>query len=60
MGYRRFCRNLFQMGVTPEMITEREGDILNMLNPPQYTATSDGGNGSSNVQLLTVSLPFPK
>ena len=61
IGYGRVCRNLFEMGVTPEMIIQREGDILNMLNQPQDTATSDRGNGSSNsAQLLTVSLPFPK
>ena len=59
MAYQRFCKKLFQMGVTSEMITQKEGDILNMLNQPQDTVTSDGGNSSVNsAQLLTVSYFF--
>ena len=50
-AYQRFCKNLFQMGITSEMIAQKEGDILNMLNQPQDIATS-GGNSA---QLLTVS-----
>ena len=49
-AYKRFCKNLFQTGVTSEMITQKEGEILNMLNQPQDTASS-----SSSAQLLTVS-----
>ena len=60
-AYKQFCRNLFQMGVTSDIITQKERDILNMLNQPQDTATSGGGNGSGNsAQLLTVSYFFPK
>ena len=52
MAYKSFCKKLFQMGVTSEMITQKEGDILNMLNQPQ----SGGGTSSGNIaQLLTVS-----
>ena len=59
MAYKSFCKKLFQMGVTSEMIAQNEGDILNMLNRPQDTATSDGGNGTGNsTQLPTVSHPF--
>ena len=52
-AYKRFCKNLFQMGVTSEMIAQKEGEILNMFNQPQDTATSDENDSSS--QLLTVS-----
>ena len=56
MAYKRFCKNLFQMGVTSEIIAQKEGDILNMLNQPQDTAISGGGNSSGNsAQLITVS-----
>ena len=59
MAYKRFCKNLFQMGVTSEMIAQKEGDILNMLNQPQDTATGDGGNSSgTSAQLLNVSYFF--
>ena len=63
MAYKQFCKNLFQMGVTSDMIAQKEEDILNMLNQPQDIATGprDGGNGSGNsAQLLTVSHPFPE
>ena len=46
------------MGVTSEIIAQKEGDILNMLNQPQDT---EGENGSGNsAQLLTVSYFFQK
>ena len=47
-AYKRFCKNLFQMGVTSDMITQKEGDILNMLKQPHDTATSDEVNGSGS------------
>ena len=57
-AYKRFCKNLFQMGITSEIIAQKEGNILDMLNQPQDTATSDGGNGSGNsAPLPTVSHP---
>ena len=43
------------MGITSEMITQRERDILNMLNQPQDTAER---NNSDSAQLLTVSYFF--
>ena len=55
-AYKRFCKNLFQMGVTPEMIAQKEGDILNIFNEPQDTAASDDSAGQS--QVLDVSYPF--
>ena len=62
MAYKQFYKNLYQMGITSDMIAQKEGDILNMLNQPQDTviSPSDGGNGSGNnsAQLLTVSHPF--
>ena len=48
MAYKRFCKNLFQMGVTSEMITQKEGEILNMLNQPQDTTTGDDGDNIDN------------
>ena len=59
MAYKRFCKNLFQMGVTSEMIAQKEGEVLNIFNEPQDAATSDEGNDSGNItdqsQLLSVS-----
>ena len=55
-AYKMFCKNLFQMGVTSEMITQKEGEILRMLNQPQDTASSD--ESGSSAQLLTVSYFF--
>ena len=44
------------MGVTSEMITQKEEDILNMLNQPQDTVErSDSGN---RAQLPTVGYFF--
>ena len=48
--YKRFCKNLLQMGVTSEMITQKEGEILNMFNQPQNTATgNERDNSSGNI-----------
>ena len=62
MAYKRFCEKLFQIGVTPEMITQNEGEILNIFNQPQDTTTSDKRNDGSDIvdqsQLLSVS-DFP-
>ena len=59
MAYKRFCKNLFQMGVTSDMITQKEGEILNIFNEPQDTAFGDEGHDGSNIadqsQLLRVS-----
>ena len=48
-AYKRFCKNLFQIGATPEMITQKEGEILNMFNQPQDTAAGDGGDNGGNI-----------
>ena len=59
IAYKRFCKNLFQIGVTPEMITQKEGEILNIFNQPQDTATggetNDSGNIANQSQRLGVS-----
>ena len=56
-AYKRFCKNLFQMGVTSEMIAQKEGEILNIFNEPQDTATGDEGNNSADQsQVLEVIL----
>ena len=62
MAYKSFCKKLFQMGVTSEVITQKEGEILNILNQPQDTATSDERNdsGSGSTQLPKVSYSFPE
>ena len=56
-AYKRFCKNLFQMGITSEIIAQKEGDILNMLNQPQDTATSEGNGSGNSAPLPTVSHP---
>ena len=48
-AYKRFCKNLFQMGVTSEMITQKEGEILNIFNEHQDTATGNKGNNGGNI-----------
>ena len=59
MTYKRFCRSLFQAGVTSEMIAQKEEEIINIFNQTQDTATGDERNNSSNItnqsQLLPVS-----
>ena len=56
MAYKRLCKNLFQMGVTSDMIEQKEGEILNIFNESQDTAASDERNDGS--QLLRVSHPL--
>ena len=61
-AYKQLCRNLFQIGVTSEMISQKEEEILNIFKP-QDTATGDGRGGESDSganitgrsQLLAVS-----
>ena len=58
IAYKRFCKNLFQIRVTSEMITQKEGEILNIFNQPQDTATrgerNDSGNIANQIQRLGV------
>ena len=59
MAYKRFCKNMFQLGVTSEMLTQKEAEILNIFNQPQDTATGgegdNGGNIADQKKLLAVS-----
>ena len=48
-AYKQFCKNLFQMGVTPEMITQSEGEIRHIFNAPQDAAIGDEGNDGGNI-----------
>ena len=60
-AYKRFCKNLLQLGVTSDMIAQKEGEILNIFNQPQDTVTSgekdsdDSGNIADGSQLPGVS-----
>ena len=48
-AYKRLCKNLFQIGVTSEMITQKEGEILNMFSQPQDTVAGDEGENSDSI-----------
>ena len=45
-AYTKFCKGLFQIGVTPEMISQNEAAIHNIFNP-QNTASSSQVVGKS-------------
>ena len=45
-AYKKFCKGLFDIGVTKEMIGEKEEEIRNIFNP-QNTATSGQIGGST-------------
>ena len=32
-AFKKFCKNLFEIGVTAEIISQKESEILNILNP---------------------------
>ena len=51
MGYKKFCKKLFQIGAAGTM-TQKEGEIRNTIQP-QDTAT--GGNITDESPLLRVS-----
>ena len=46
-AYKKFCKNLYRIGVTSEMISQKEGEILNIFNS-QDTAIS-GQIENSNI-----------
>ena len=55
-AYKEFCKNLFKIGVTSEMIKEKENEILNIFNTGNTTSSQiDDGVQS---QLLIVSNCF--
>lgn len=39
-AFKKFCQNLYKIGVRADMIREKESEILNIFNP-QHTATSN-------------------
>ena len=47
-AYKKFCKNLFQIGVTSEMISEKEKEILDIFNA-QSTATSSQIGDSGDI-----------
>ena len=56
-AYKKFCKNLFGIGVTSEMISQKEEEILNIFKA-QNTAISgrvDVSNIASQSQLPAVS-----
>ena len=42
-AFKRFCQNLYEIGVRADMIKEKESEILNIFNP-QNPAVSDNSN----------------
>ena len=47
-AYKKFCKNLFQIGVTSEMISQKEQEILDIFNN-QNTATSSQIDDNSDI-----------
>ena len=45
-AFKKFCQNLYQMGVRADMIKEKEGEILNIFKPQNTVSTGqiDVGN----------------
>ena len=42
-AFKKFCRNLYEIGVRADMIEEKEREILNIFNP-QNPVASDNSN----------------
>ena len=38
-AYKEFCKDLYQIGVTSEMISQNEEEILNMFHLPNFEAS---------------------
>ena len=53
-AYKQFCRNLYQIGVTEDMIRLKEKEILKILRPENMAASSQisSGNIGGQRQLL--------
>ena len=55
-AYKKFCKNLFQVGVTSEMIKQKEKEILDIFNTQNTTSSQiDGGGIADQSQILGVS-----
>lgn len=53
-AYRRFCENLYQSGVTEDMVRQKEKEILEILRPQRVVASSqvENSNIGDQSQLL--------
>lgn len=56
-AFKKFCKNLFEVGVTAEIISQKESEILNILNPHNtvISGLEDDSNLADQSQLLPVS-----
>ena len=46
-AYKKFCKGLFDIGVTKEMIGEKEQEIRNIFNPQNSVTSSQIGDDST-------------
>ena len=54
-AYKRFCKNLLHIGVTPDIISQKEEEILNIFKPQDSAnERNDSGNTADQSQLLEV------
>lgn len=44
-AYKKFCKSLYQVGVTAEMISQKEEEILNIFNSQNTATSSPEDNG---------------
>ena len=60
-AYKKFCKNLFGIGVTSEMISQKEEEILNIFKAENtdISVQIDNNNIADQSQLPTVSDLFP-
>ena len=55
-AYKKFCKNLFQIGVTSDMIKQKEKEILDIFNTQNTTSSQiDGDDITDQSQLPAVS-----
>lgn len=56
-AFKKFCKTLYQIGVTKEIISEKESEILNILKPPNIAISGqiDDSNIVDPSELLPVS-----
>ena len=54
-AYKKFCKGLFDIGVTKEMIGEKEEEIRNIFNPQNSATSGDSSTIADQSQLTAVS-----
>ena len=56
-GYKEFCKSLYQIGVTPDMISQKKQEILNIFESRETATGSQIGNSTveNQSQLPTLS-----